>query len=52
MFKPIITLTFTETVRGKRKRPDIDAIYHHISKSEATKADRDFDASALHELEN
>ena len=51
IFKPIITLAI-ETTRGKSKRPDIDAIYRHISKSEATKVDLDFIASVLNGLEN
>ena len=41
-----------ETIRGKSKRPDIDAIYRHISNSEATNIDRDVIASVLNDLEN
>ena len=44
IFKPIITSAI-ETIRGKSKRRDIDAIYRRISKSEATNVDRDFIAS-------
>ena len=33
IFKPII-MSAIETVRGKSKRPNIDAIYRHISKSD------------------
>ena len=51
IFKPIITSAI-ETIRGKSKRPDIDAMYRHISKSEATNLDRDFIASILNDLEN
>ena len=51
IFKPIITSAI-ETIRGKSKCPDIDAIYRHISKSEATNVDRDFIASVLNDLEN
>ena len=41
-----------ETIRGKSKRPDIDAVYRYISKSEATNIDREFIASVLNNLEN
>ena len=41
-----------ETIRGKSKRPDFDAIYRHIFKSEATNVDRDYIASVLNDLEN
>ena len=51
IFKPIITSAI-ETIRGKSKRPDIDEIYRHISKSEATNVDRDFIASVLNDLAN
>ena len=51
IFKPIIT-SVIETIRGKSKRPYIDAIYRHISKSEVTNVDRDFIASVLNDLEN
>ena len=51
IFKPLIILAI-ETIRGKSKHPDIDAIYRHISKLEATNIDRDFIASALNDLEN
>ena len=51
IFKPIIILAI-ETVRGKSKRPDIDAIYRHTSKSEVTNVDCDFIASVLNDLEN
>ena len=51
IFKPLIILA-TETVRGKSKCPDIDAIYRHISKSEATNINRAFIASVLNDLEN
>ena len=51
IFKPLI-VSAIETIRGKSKRPDIDAIYRHISKSEATNVDRDFIASVLNDLEN
>ena len=51
VFRPIIT-TAIETIRGKSKRPEIDHIYRHISKSEATNVDRDFIASVLNDLEN
>ena len=51
IFKPLI-ISAIETIRGKSKRPDIDAIYRHISKSEATNVDRDFIASVLNDLEN
>ena len=40
IFKSIISAI--EAIRGKIKRPDIDAIYHHLSKSEATNVDSDF----------
>ena len=51
IFQPLI-VSAIETIRGKSKRPDIDAIYRHISKSEATNIDRDFIASVLNDLEN
>ena len=51
IFKPIITLAI-ETIRAKSKSPDIDAIYLHISKSEATNVDRDFIVLALNDLDN
>ena len=51
IFKPLIILAI-ETIRGKSKHPDTDAIYRHISKSEATNIDRDFIASVLNDLEN
>ena len=51
IFKPIVTSAI-ETIRGKGKRPDIDAIYRYISNSEATNVDRDFIASVLNNLEN
>ena len=50
IFNNIITST-NETVRDKSQCPDIDAIYRHISKSEATNVDRDFIASVLNDLE-
>ena len=51
IFKPLI-ISAIETIRGKSKRPECDAIYCHISKSEATNVDRDFIASVLNDLEN
>ena len=51
IFKSLI-ISAIETIRDKSKRPDIDAIYRHISKSEATNVDRDFIASVLNDLEN
>ena len=51
IFKPIITSAI-ETIRGRSKRSDIDTIYRHISKSEATNVDRGFIASVLNDLEN
>ena len=51
IFKPLI-ISAIETIRGKSKRRDFDAIYRHISKSEATNVDRDFIASVLNDLEN
>ena len=51
IFKPIINSAI-ETIRGKSKCPDIDTIYHHVSKSEDTNVDRDFLASVLNDLEN
>ena len=51
IFKPIITSAI-ETIKGRSKRPDIDAIYRHISKSEATNVDRDFIVLVLNDLEN
>ena len=51
IFKPLI-ISAIETIRGQSKRQDIDAIYRHISKSEATNIDRDFIASVLNDLEN
>ena len=50
IFKPLI-ISSIETIRDKSKRPDIDAIYRHISNSEATNIDRDFIASVLNDLE-
>ena len=50
-FKPLI-ISAIETIRGKSKRPDINAIYPHMSKSEATNIDPDFIASVLNDLEN
>ena len=50
IFNNIIT-SANETVRDKSKCPDIDAIYCHISKSEATNVDRDVIASVLNDLE-
>ena len=50
-FKPLIILAI-ETIKGKSKRPDIDAIDRHISKSEATSIDCHFIASVLNDLEN
>ena len=50
IFKPLI-ISAIETIRDKSKRPDIDAIYRHISNSEATNIDRDFIASVLNDLE-
>ena len=51
IFKPLI-ISAIETIRGKSKSPDIDAIYRHISKSEAKNIDRDFIASVLNDLAN
>ena len=51
IFKPLIISTI-ETIRGKSKHPDIDAIYRHISKSGATNIDRDLTASVLNDLQN
>lgn len=51
IFKPIVTSAI-KTIRGKSKRPDTDAIYRYISKSEATNVDLDFIASILNDLEN
>ena len=51
IFKPLI-ISAIETIRGQSKRPDIDTIYRHISKSEATNIDRDFITSVLNDLEN
>ena len=51
IFEPIITSTI-ETIRGKSKRPDINAIYRCISKSEATNVDPDFIASVLNDQKN
>ena len=51
IFKPLI-ISASETMRGKSKRADFDAIYRHISKSEATNVDRDFIALVLNDLEN
>ena len=51
IFKSLI-ISAIETIRGKSKRPDIDAICHHISKSDATSVERDFIASVLNDLEN
>ena len=50
-FKPLIILAI-ETIKGKSKRPDIDAIDRHISKSEATSIDSLFISSVLNDLEN
>ena len=47
IFKPLI-ISAIETIRGKSKRPDFDAMYHHIPKSEATNVDRDFIASVIY----
>ena len=41
-----------ETIRGKSKRPNIDAIYRHISKSETTNIDRDFIVLVPNDFEN
>ena len=51
ILKPLI-ISAIETIRGKSNSPDIDAIYRHISKLEATNVDRDFIASVLNDLEN
>ena len=51
IFKPLI-VSAIETIRSKSKRSDIDAIYHHIFKSQATNLDREFIASVLNDLEN
>ena len=51
IFKPII-MSAIETIRGKSKRPNIDAIYRHISKSETTNIDRDFIVSVPNDFEN
>ena len=51
IFKSII-MSAIETIRGRSKRPDIDAIYRHISKSETTNIDRDFIVSVLNDFEN
>ena len=51
IFKPLI-ISAIESIRGKSKCPDIDAIYRHISMSEATNLDRDFIALVLNDLEN
>ena len=46
-------ITFAiETIGDKSKRPEIDASYQHISKSEATNLDHDFIVLALSKLEN
>ena len=50
-FKPLIVCAI-ETIIGKSKGPDIDAIYRPISKSEATNIDRDFISLVLNDLEN
>ena len=50
IFKSII-MSAIETIRGRSKRPDIDAIYRHISKSETTNIDRDF-VSVSNDFEN
>ena len=50
IFKSIITSAI-ETIRSRRKGPDIDIMYVHISKSEATNIDCDFIASVLNDLE-
>ena len=51
IFKSII-MSAIETIRGRSKRPDIDAIYRHISKSETTNIDRDFIVSVSNDFEN
>ena len=51
IFKSII-MSAIETIRGRSKRPDIDAIYRHISKSETTNIDRDFTVSVSNDFEN
>ena len=51
IIKPLI-ISAIETIRGQSKRSDIDTIYRHISKSEATNIDRDFITSVLNDLEN
>ena len=51
IFKPIITSAI-ETIRGKSKRPDIEAICRDISESVAANVDVDFIASVLNDLEN
>ena len=51
IFKPLI-ISAIETIRNKRKCPDIAAIYRHISKSEATNLGRDIIASVLNDFEN
>ena len=51
IFKPLI-IQAIETIRSESKLQDIDAIYRHISKSEATNIDRDFIPSVLNDLEN
>ena len=49
IFKSII---MSAIERGRSKRPDIDAIYRHISKSETTNIDRDFIVSVSNDFEN
>ena len=51
IFKSII-MSAIETIRGRSKRPNIDAIYRHISKSETTNIDRDFIVSVSNDFEN
>ena len=51
IFKSII-MSAIETIRGRSKRPDIDAIYRHIFKSETTNIDRDFIVSVSNDFEN
>ena len=51
IFKSII-MSAIETIRGRSKRPDIDAIYRHISKSDTTNIDRDFIVSVSNDFEN
>ena len=51
IFKPLI-IQAIETIRSESKLQDIDAIYRHISKSEAINTDRDFIHSVLNDLQN